>query len=175
MKLPDAMQVAFNANLLSPLISGKPPNYFVVTPTQEHFETKLLPLKGTTQSFAANAKISLILEQLFIYMMKQDALTPTKALRNAMETGIQARKGVYGTSKAKGKKGTPQEEEQAKELIFACSERLLGLLEVLEMSAGMPPQVVQKKGQAGIAAAFLSFGSASSLSPAPESETETDE
>lgn len=144
-----------------------------MAPTQEHFEKKLLSLKGTTQSYAANAKISLILEQLFMYMMKQDALEPTKALRKAMETGIEARKGVHGTGK--GKKGNAQEEEQAKESVYASSERLLGLLEVLEMAAGMPPQMAQGKGRAGIASAFLSFGSASSLSPAPESETETDE
>ncbi|USP81794.1 hypothetical protein yc1106_09068 [Curvularia clavata] len=172
-KLPDIIQVAFNSNLLSPLISGKPPNYFAVTPTQEHLEKRLLPLKGTTQSYAANAKISLILEQLFMYMVKHNALEPTKTLRKAVVTGIEARKGVHGTGK--GKKGNAQEEEQAKESIFACSERLLGLLEVLEMSAGMPPQMAQGKGRAGIASAFLSFGSASSLSPAPESETETDE
>jgi hypothetical protein len=173
MKLPDDIQFAFNANLLSPLMTGKPPNYFVTLPTQEHFGKKLLPLKGTTQSFPANAKISLILEQLFMYMMRQDALRPTKALRKAMETGIEARHGVHGTGK--GKRGNAHEEEQGQALMHACSERLLGLLEILEISAGLPPQVATKKGKAGIAPAFMSFDSVSSLSPAPESETETDE
>lgn len=174
MKLPGSIQMAFNTNLLNPLISNKPPNYFLTEPTQQHFETKLLPLKGTTQSFAANAKISLILEQMFMYMMPQDALKPTKALRKAMETGIDARHKVVGTGK--GKRGNAQEEEQAKELLHACSERLLGLLEVLEMSSGKPAQPVSKKGRvaATAAAAILSFGSGSSLSPAPDSGTEPD-
>ncbi|EUC40033.1 hypothetical protein COCMIDRAFT_30956 [Bipolaris oryzae ATCC 44560] len=173
MKLPDGIQFAFNANLLSPLINGKPPNYFVILPTQEHFEKKLLPLKGSTQSFAANAKISLILEQLFTHMLDHDALKPTKALRGAMETGIEARQGVYGTGK--GKRGNAQEEEQGKRLLHACSERLLGLLEVLEIAAGMTPQVAKGRGHGDAALALLSFGSGSSLSPPPESETETDE
>ncbi|EMD60226.1 hypothetical protein COCSADRAFT_184738 [Bipolaris sorokiniana ND90Pr] len=173
MKLPDDIQFAFNANLLSPLISGKTPNYFVTLPTQEHFEKKLLSLKGSTQSFAANAKISLILEQLFMYMMDHDALKPTKALRGAMETGIEARQGVYGTGK--GKRGNAQEEEQGKGLLHACSQRLLGLLEVLEIAAGIPPQVATRRGHGDAALAFLSFGSGSSLSPPPESETETEE
>ncbi|EOA91627.1 uncharacterized protein SETTUDRAFT_18304 [Exserohilum turcica Et28A] len=170
MKLPDNMQIAFNANLLSPLTSSKPPNYFLVYPAQEHFEEKLLPLKGTTQSFAVNAKISLILEQMFLYMMQQDALEPTKALRKAMETGIEARGSVLGI--VKGRKGNAQEEEQAKELMQACAERLLGLLEILEISAGMPAQRAPRRNRPGIASAFLSFGSGSSLSPAPESESE---
>ncbi|RAR07998.1 hypothetical protein DDE83_006244 [Stemphylium lycopersici] len=175
MKLPGSIQIAFNANLLSPLISNKPPNYFLTEPTQQHFETKLLPLKGTTQGFASNAKISLILEQMFMYMMNQDALRPTKALRKAMETGIEARHKVVGTGK--GKRRNAQEEEQGRKLLQACSERLLGLLEVLEMSSGKPAQPAGKKGRAAAtaAAAILSFGSGSSLSPAPDSETEPDE
>ncbi|KAJ6284404.1 hypothetical protein J3E71DRAFT_375373 [Bipolaris maydis] len=173
MKLPDDIQFAFNSNLLSPLISGKPPNYFVTLPTQDHFEKKLLPLKGSTQSFAASAKISLILEQLLMYMMDHDAIEPTKALRNAMQTGIDARQGVHGT--AKGKRGNAREEEQANKLLHACSERLLALLEVLEIAAGMPPQAATRKAHGDAALALLSFGSASSLSPPPESETETGE
>ncbi|KAF1831751.1 hypothetical protein BDW02DRAFT_649661 [Decorospora gaudefroyi] len=166
-KMPDRLQIASNANLLHPLISGKPPNYFLYEPTQSDFETKLFPLRGTTQSFALNAKISLVLEQMFMYMVDQDALTPTDKLRKAIETGIEARRGVHGTSR--GAKGNPEEETQAKGLMEACAARLLGLLEVLEMAAGMAPQ---PKGEA---AAFLSFGTGSSLSPAPDSDTEGDD
>lgn len=103
-------------------------------------------------------------------MMQQDALEPTKALRKAMETGIEARGSVLGI--VKGRKGNAQEEEQAKELMQACAERLLGLLEILEISAGMPAQRAPRRNRPGIASAFLSFGSGSSLSPAPESESE---
>jgi hypothetical protein len=173
MKLDDDNQVAFNANLLHPFIASKPPNFFFKRPTQDDFAGTLLPLKGTTQSFAANAKISLILEQLFMYMMGQDALTYTKALRKAMEAGIKARSSVYGTGK--GKKGNAEEEEQAKELLRDSSERLLGLLEVLQMATSEPPQRTKVKDNISAEAALLSFGSGSSLSPAPESLTEPED
>lgn len=170
LEMPGLSQLAFGANLLLPLVSGTLPQYFHYEPTQQHFEEKLLLLRGTTQSYAANAKISLILEQMFIYMMSRDALTPTNALRQAMETGIEARHGVYGAGR--GKRGNAQEEEQARGLMEACSERLLGLLEVLEISAGKPTQPPKGKNKFGTAMAFLSFGSGSSLSPAPDSDME---
>ncbi|KAL7770375.1 hypothetical protein CFE70_000309 [Pyrenophora teres f. teres 0-1] len=171
MKMPDTVQIAFLANLLNPLITGKPPNLFLVDPTQEHFEGKLLSLKGTTQSFATNAKISLILEQMVMHMMSQDALLPTPALRKAMETGIKARESVNGI-----KRGNAGEEEQANVLMQACSERLLGLMEILEMTKGEMSKPTKGKGKVDVKeAALLSFGSGSSLSPAPDSETEPED
>ncbi|CAO2655510.1 Nn.00g043130.m01.CDS01 [Neocucurbitaria sp. VM-36] len=171
--MPGPLQIAFNANLLLPLVSGSVPDYFRYEPTQEHFEATLLPLKGTTQSFAANAKISLILEQMVMYMMTQNALTPTESLRQAMETGIAARHSVYGTGR--GKRGNAEEEEQAQGLMEATSDRLLGLLEVLEISTGKAPQPWTNKGKTGSIPTFPSFGSGSSLSPAPDSDTEVDD
>jgi hypothetical protein len=173
MKMPGRLQIAFCANLLHPLISGKPPNYFLYEPTQEDLESRLLPLKANTQSFAANAKIAIILEQMFMYMFSNDALTSTSTLRKAIETGIDARHRVYGIHK--GKKGYAEEEQQALDLMGASSERLLGLLEVLEMASGKAPQPVNRKRSAGAGSALLSFGSGSSLSPAPESETDVDD
>jgi hypothetical protein len=172
-KMPGRLHIAFCANLLHPLISGKPPNYFLYEPTQEDFEARLLPLKGNTQSHAANAKISLVLEQMFMYMFSEDALKSISTLRKAIETGIEARHSVLGTGR--GKRGNAGEESQAKELLEASSERLLGLLEVLEMSAGKDPQSLNRKRNAGVGSTLLSFGSGSSLSPAPESETELDD
>ncbi|KAF2830398.1 hypothetical protein CC86DRAFT_452836 [Ophiobolus disseminans] len=169
LRLPGLFQVAFCANLLLPLVSGTIPNYFHHEPTQQHFEATLLMLKGTNQSHATNAKISLLLEQMLMYMMNEDALTPTDVLRAAMEAGIQARHGVYGTGK--GKRGNAEEEKQAKVLKEACSERMLGLLDLLEMAAGKSAQPLEQD-KSGLA--FLSFGSVSSLSPPPDSDTEED-
>jgi hypothetical protein len=164
------VQLAFNVNLLYPLISSEPPPFFIRHPTQQDFEEILL--KATTQSFAANAKISFILEQTFMYMMNENALIPNDALRKAMEAGIEARHKVWGSGK--GKRGNVEEEDQAKELMKASSERLLGLLEVLEMAAGKPPQPSTTKGRVGAGLLLNSFGSGTSLSSAPESETESE-
>lgn len=170
-KLTGRIHVAYCTNLILPLVSGQIPDFFRYEPTQHHVESILLPLRGTTQGFAANAKISLLLEQIFVYMMSQDALEATEALRNALEAGIKARHSVYGTGK--GKRGNAEEEAEGKTQLDACSERLLGLLEILEMKAGKPPQPLKAKD--AVDNVFPSFGSGSSLSPPPASDTEEDE
>lgn len=165
--VPGPMKYMFLANLLLPFVSGTLPDYFRYDPTQEHFESILLPLKGS-QSFAANAKVSLILEQLFMLMMAEDGLKSTDALREATETGIQARHNAYGSGR--GKRGNTGEEKQARELMEASSNRLLGMLEMLEIMAEKPPQKkVDRKNST-----FLSFGSGSPLSSAL-SDTEEDQ
>jgi hypothetical protein len=118
-----------------------------------------------------NAKISLIIEQMLLYMTNRETLKATDALRTTMEVGIQARQNVYGTGK--GKKGNAQEEVQAKELLDACSGRMLGMLEILEIKKGKPPQPFDLKNETG--RAFLSFASVSSLSDAFGSETGEEE
>lgn len=165
--LPRPMRVMFLANLLLPFVSGTLPDYFRSDLTQEHFESILLLLHGK-QSFADNAKISLILEQLFMIMMAEDSLNPTDDLRNALEDGIQARHNVYGSGR--GKKRNAGEERQAKNLMEASSGRLVGMLEMLEFVGGKQPQ--QKAGRQK--STFLSFGSGSPLSSAP-SDTEDEE
>jgi hypothetical protein len=163
-RLTGLMQTALNANLLLPLVSGQLPDYTIIEPAQIHLEQYLLPRRATTQSFASNAKISLILEQIFRYMMSIKALRPTPDLRKAVEVGVQERSKVYGT--AKGKKGNAQEEEQSKLLLESSAQRLLGLLEVLEIANGMEPRPVEES------RGFLSsFGSElSELSSAPDSD-----
>ncbi|KAF3038404.1 hypothetical protein E8E11_005613 [Didymella keratinophila] len=160
------MKYSFLANLLIPFVSGTIPDYFRYDPMQEHFESVLLSMKSG-QSFAANAKVSLILEQLFVLMMTDDQLKATDALREAMETGIQARLNAYGTGR--GKRGNAGEEKQARELMEASSNRLFGMLEMLEIMAGKPPQ---KKDLKNI---LTSFGSGSPLSSAPSDMGETEE
>ncbi|KAF2110757.1 hypothetical protein BDV96DRAFT_603819 [Lophiotrema nucula] len=136
-----AQQMALNANLLLPLASGQMPDYIRYDPQQSHLEETLLPMRATTHSFAANAKISLILEQMFMLMMRQ--LKATVALRRTMETGVVARSSVHGTGR--GKRGNAQEEEQAERILKESHDRLFGLLEVLELSQGMEPQPMAEK------------------------------
>ena len=169
LKLQGSSRLAFNANLLLPLVSGRMPNYFRFEPTQEQIERILLPIKGSTQSYAANAKISIILEQIFLYMMTEYELTATESLRTAVEVGIQARKSVHGTGR--GKRGNAEQEAQAVSLITASSARLLGLLALVEMAADKQPHASTRKLRTP---ALQSFTAGSSLSPAPGSETEPD-
>jgi hypothetical protein len=163
-KLDGLYQTALNTNLLLPLTVGRLPNFTKIMPSQTELEDMILPVRGATQSFALNAKVTLLLEQIFMYMMGIDSLQPTEALRAAVESGIDARSKVYGI--AKGRKGNSEEEEVGKQVLEAASRRLLGLLEVLEISAGKQPQPYEKK-RAPIPI-LSSFGS--SLSSPPESD-----
>ncbi|KAL6703649.1 hypothetical protein ACN47E_009423 [Coniothyrium glycines] len=168
------VQLAFNANLLLPLVTGKIPDYFRYDPPQEQFESKLLPLRATSQSFVVNARVSLILEQMFLQMMRRDdALVSTITLREAVERGIAARQGVHGT--ARGKKSNAAEEEHAKEVMAASSERLFGLLEILEIRARHSSPSTPEKMKGDSNSALRSFTSGSSLSPAPDSDTDMED
>ena len=100
-------------------------------------------------------------------MMTEALIEATSSLRQAIETGIEERHKVHGIG---GKKANAEEEEHGRMLMAASSGRLLGLLEVLEMSAGKPPR--PRKEKTNSESFFLSFGS--SLSSAPETETDDD-
>ncbi|KAJ4295270.1 hypothetical protein N0V90_007281 [Kalmusia sp. IMI 367209] len=161
-------QLAFNVNLTIPLTSKRYPEYTTEAPTQSDLETLLLPCRARTQSYVANAKLSLLQEQVFLYMMGEELIEATSSLRQAMETGIEERHKVHGIG---GIKANLEEEEHGKTLMAASSGRLLSLLEVLEMSAGKPPRPRKEKNKSE--PLLSSFGS--SLSPAPESETDDDD
>ncbi|KAF2021075.1 hypothetical protein BU24DRAFT_457091 [Aaosphaeria arxii CBS 175.79] len=168
-RLPNTLQMAFSANSILPLTSGgQLPDYSLIAPLQAHLELYLLPRRATTQSYAANAKISIILEQMFMCMMDTKSLTASESLRAVVERGIQERLEVYGT--ARGKKTNAHEEGQAKRLMEASSDRLLGLLEVLEISQGLPPQPPKKKKQE-----LISFSSTLSDELSSPPETDMDE
>lgn len=166
-QLPAISQVALNTNSLLPVTCGKVMKHIYDPPMQSDFESEILILVAT-KSFAPNAKISLLVEQLFIYMLDNDLLEATGRLRVAVEVGIKERQSVYGSGK--GRKGNAVEEEQGRIIMHAASERLLGLLEVLELSAGKEPR--PRKETSKSLTQFPSFGS--SLSSAPESEAGDD-
>ncbi|PVI05120.1 hypothetical protein DM02DRAFT_639562 [Periconia macrospinosa] len=169
-RLSPMVQLALNGNFLLTYVASAPPNYFIHHPTQEHLEQELLPLRATSQSFAHNAKISLILERMFLYMIRENLVEFTSSLKEAVESGIEARQNVYGSGK--GRKGNAEEEEHSKILMTATSERLLGLVEVLAIASGLEPPTRPRSQLDKSALLFSSFGS--SLSSAPESETEMD-
>ena len=149
-RLHPADQVAINVTLLTALTSEKYINYTATTPKQEELERFLLPL--CTKSLAANAKVSLILEQIVMYMMDRDLLQPNENLRSAMEIGIKER------STAKGKKTNLEEEEQGEALLEMSSERLRGLLAVLDTAVGNMPirESLRKKSMSSFTSGFVS-------------------
>ena len=133
-------QLGLNSNLLHPLVSTKPPNYAIIQEVnQADFEDTILPARATAQTYEKNAKVGLIVEQMFMYIISTPNFTPTPRLRAAVESGIAAR------GKIKGKRSITPQEEQAKALLEASGERLLGLLEVFEISRGLQPQEYKRK------------------------------
>lgn len=170
--LPPKVQFALNGNFLLSYVASSPPNFFLQEPTQVHLEEQLLPVRATSQSFAHNAKISLILEQMLLYMMNENLVEPTDALKEAAKSGIEARQKVHGSGKAR--KGNAKEEERSRLLMIATSDRILGLVEILGISVGQAPEVrPPRPQQRSKPALLLSFGP--SLSSAPGSESDIDD
>ncbi|CAI6325437.1 unnamed protein product [Periconia digitata] len=137
-RLPPAVQFALNGNFLLTYVASEPPNYFLQRPTQNELEEELMPLRATSQSYTHNAKISLILEQMFLSMMKKNWVEWTESLQDAVETGIEARQKVFGSSR--GRKGNAKNEETSKAVMEDVSNRLMGLVEILGIAAGREPQ-----------------------------------
>ncbi|OAG12419.1 uncharacterized protein CC84DRAFT_1079705 [Paraphaeosphaeria sporulosa] len=131
-RLSPADQVALNVTIFSALTSEKYINYTNRMPTQNEFEQLLLPYRARTQSFAENAKVSLVLEQIFMSMMEPLRLEPTKALRKSVEVGIKERSNV------KGRKENV-EEDAGEEVLMTSSKRLHGLVQVLSVLKGAIP------------------------------------
>ncbi|KAF2449142.1 hypothetical protein P171DRAFT_480250 [Karstenula rhodostoma CBS 690.94] len=126
-------QVALNVTVFTALTSEKYINYTDSTPTQDEFEQLLLPYRARTQSFAENAKVSLVLEQVFMSMMERLHLQHTEALQAAVDAGIKERSNV------KGKRDNPVEEEVGEALLMTSSERLRGLMQMLNAMTGEMP------------------------------------
>lgn len=163
-KLVPSDQLALNVSLVTALASQKYIDYTASTPLQEELETYLLPLHIGKFGFIANAKISIVLEQIVMYMMEQDLLEPTESLQRAVEAGIEERSNV------KAKKNGSEEERQSVELLEMSSERLHGLIDLLDMTTDT--QFLRRSPRKR--SPFLSFGSGSTLSSAPESDSETE-
>ncbi|KAF2493231.1 hypothetical protein BU16DRAFT_563404 [Lophium mytilinum] len=138
-KLDPAAQSRLNTTLLIPLLLTNPSEYYPL-PNQSQFEEHYLPFAANTHSYGDNAKISLIFESIFIQMMKNDALQPSKGLRVAVENGVAARQAqAYGD--ARRKQHRTSEEAVAKDILKLSQERLLGLVEILELSSDDLPSL----------------------------------
>jgi hypothetical protein len=120
-------QVALNVSIFTALTSKDYIDYTQTTPMQSELEQLLLPHRARSQSFAENAKVSLILEQVFMSMMEPLHLEYSTTLRGAVEHGIKERSNV------KGKKDNLGEDKVGEALLMKSSERLRGLVEMLEM------------------------------------------
>lgn len=165
-KLVGATRIAMLAKLLLPFVKEGLHDYTTIEPTQSDLEEDFLPRRARTQSYAMNAKFSLVVEHMFMHMMSTNSLQATDDLRSAVERGIKERLSVRG----QGKKGSKFEEHQGKVMLEASAERLLGLLEVLEIASNKPPQQPQKESET------LSFiSSTSELSSEPEGDSEEED
>ncbi|OCK84926.1 hypothetical protein K432DRAFT_319242 [Lepidopterella palustris CBS 459.81] len=136
-KLPSAAQIMLNVNLLLPLLASNFPRHITTLPAQEHLERYFLPFPAINHSYADNAKISLILESILMQMMDSNALEPTDGLKAAILAGVAARE-KKACGDARRKKGRGNEEDWAKEIMQMSKERLLGLLDILELATSPP-------------------------------------
>ncbi|OJD29177.1 uncharacterized protein BKCO1_890004 [Diplodia corticola] len=123
--LPVPAQCVLAANTLLPLLPHSPPHYGIVPPSQAEWAEHFLPYAANTHSFADNAKVSILLQQVV-----QITLPEMKWNRNWVEQalkGIRARKKkARGLNKSGG--GGLRSAEIVAEKVFQESEQLLLLL-----------------------------------------------
>ncbi|KAK3080277.1 hypothetical protein LTS18_002664, partial [Coniosporium uncinatum] len=91
-----------------------------------------LPFAASANSVIDSAKVSLLLEQLLLYML--DDLDITPELVAAVETGVHARSQKALGDARKKNKGTTGEEAEAREVLSLSAERLLAIVGVLKPS-----------------------------------------
>ncbi|PSN73424.1 hypothetical protein BS50DRAFT_481739 [Corynespora cassiicola Philippines] len=159
-QLPIGSQIALNANILLPFVSEQLPDYTKQKLCQEDLEKMFLPIRANSHSFAANAKVSLVLEQLFSHMMREGLLQPSKRLHQSLDRGVNSREKVQGS--AKGKKGGDQEELSAKTVLEESSMRLRGLWEILQVAA-VPNTRSRLRHRASMKSSSLSLSSAPTM------------
>lgn len=141
--------------LLRPILSGDAPVYNANYLTREDLIAFYLPFPASSTSAADNAKVSVVIEGLLRLLWGQGLLDDTpddsspkrrarngrpaeksgkvNKLREAVERGIAARKDKVGTESRKRKAGAAAEEDElAREVLEASSNRMLALLDMIE-------------------------------------------
>jgi len=120
------------ANNLLPLIGSAALRYSIWEISQSHLEQYYLPFATSANSVVDSAKVSLLLEQLLLYML--DDLDITPELVAAVETGVNARsQKALGDARKKNKR-TTGEEAEAREVLSLSAERLLAIVGVFKPS-----------------------------------------
>lgn len=125
-RLSPVDQVALNVTIFSALTTEKYIDYTYRLPTQNELEQFLLPYRARTQSFADNAKVSLILEQIFTTMLVSLRLESTDALRSAVEVGIRERSHVKG-------KRDDTNEDAGEAMLMTSAKQLNSLVQMLSV------------------------------------------
>jgi hypothetical protein len=98
--------------------------------TQEILEKCYLPFTATTSSIADNAKVSILVENLFRVFLKSCQVYHTPNLDAAIERGILARENKTKSGKRRRENSTLKKEEESDRVwLEASGERLRSLLE----------------------------------------------
>ncbi|KAF4534728.1 uncharacterized protein LTHEOB_2703 [Lasiodiplodia theobromae] len=171
--LPTPAMCVLAANTLLPLFPHSPPVYNLVPPSQDEWAEYFLPYAANTHSFADNAKVTILLQQVV-----QATLPEMKWSKHWVEQvlkGIRARrKKARGLNKSGGG-GIRSDEMVAKEIFKESEQLLLLLVQWVEDDANAPPTERPQRDDLipKVQAAGSRAGSVSDLSSVP-SESEDD-
>ncbi|KAF2099515.1 hypothetical protein NA57DRAFT_55479 [Rhizodiscina lignyota] len=126
-----ANHVCLLVNHLIPLTAVSPPkDLFNIT--QQDLVRDFIPRAANAYSNVDNAKVSVVLECLFVSMLDHFGIEPTEEFGSAVEEGIRARKARAIGDARKKDKGTSGDEKNARKELDFSSERLMTLLEMIE-------------------------------------------
>lgn len=104
---------------------------------QAVIEGCFLPFPANTSSVADNAKVSILVENVFRFFIGMCTVHHTPSLNEAIESGIKARESkAKGDKKKKGRGVAAQEDEEAWEFLESSGERLRTLGEWVDANSG---------------------------------------
>jgi hypothetical protein len=104
--------------------------------TQDMLEYRFLPYPANTKSLAENAKVAVLLELLTRMLLREGSLIYSQSLEDAVEEGVNARKGKVG---AKGPNGRSKENlKEVRTEWENTEERLRALVRVVKGRPASP-------------------------------------
>ncbi|TKA30784.1 hypothetical protein B0A50_02504 [Salinomyces thailandicus] len=132
-------QSSLDQMLLRPLLASAAPAYDRDALTQTDFETHYAPYPANTTSATDNAKVSLLIEDLFRLLWRTGGLIYTDALRGVVEDGIKARKDKLAFDGRKKTKDRKKEDEDAGTIMDCSAQRMLVLLDMIKARGEQDP------------------------------------
>jgi len=138
LQLPASTLCGLLCNLLIPYLTCAPTKLDIFDLSQDDLVSYFLPVAANVSSNSDNAKISLLLEALLMNMMSEGKLNIDRRFGDTVEEGIRARKEkAIGDARRKGKENKVVEAE-ARKALEKSAERIMAILEILEMGAVNP-------------------------------------
>lgn len=124
-------QATLNQTLLRPIISHEAPKFNSGSMMQAELEKHFLPFAANQSSVEENAKVSVLVESLFVMLWRHGGLEATASLHKMVKQGIDARK-KKASFDGRKKTGRKKEQDYMKLMLDVSAGNIAELLGVIQ-------------------------------------------